>query len=1344
MTDPAFPDGPSSRSPGRPKNDLTPSVAVAASAARDTPPLGDPGGGSEALQPYLEFPEELPVSVRREDIAAALIKHQVIIVCGETGSGKTTQLPKIVLTAGRGRVGQGGGLIGMTQPRRIAAKSVAARIAFETRTRLGGFVGWQVRFTDQVSADSRIKVMTDGILLAETQSDPEFRAYDTLILDEAHERSLNIDFLLGYLKTLLPRRPGLKLILSSATLEAERFSAYFQGAPVLEVSGRTYPVEMRYRPSGEGKRGDEASLHSPTPEETDLALIHAIDELATAGPGDILVFLPGEREIRDAHETLRKHHPPQTEILSLFARLSVADQEKIFQSHAGRRIVLATNVAETSLTVPGIRYVVDTGLARVKRYSIRNKIEQLKVEKVSQAAARQRAGRCGRVAAGITIRLFDEADFLSRPAYTTPELLRSSLAGVILRMKSLRLPEIEDFPFLDVPEGRRIRDGQQLLAELGALDERGRLSGIGKQLAHLPLDPRIGRMLIAAKDHGCLHEMLIIAGFLSVQDPRDRPQEQQEAADQKHRRYLDADSDFASVLNLWRHVDQLSLHRKSQHKFRDALKADFLSPNRVREWRDVYAQLSTQVKEMGWQVGEAQVVSGESKADDALRATRYAQLHQALLPGLLGNIGLLAEDGVYIGARDLKFWVFPGSGVKKKPKWLLAAEIVETKRVYARMVAKIEPEWIEHAARHLLKVSYSDPHWAKKPAHVTASMRATLYGLPVVNARSVHYGPIDPVLSRELFIRGALVEGEFETRAPWFEHNRRLLEEIDELSHRARNARIAVDEHSLYEFFAARVPEGIHNGAAFDKWRREEEKKQPRLLYLERDTLLAEDHDPQEREFPPQLDLNGAHYPLAYRFDPGTADDGVTLIVPLAALNQISPARCEWLVPGLLEEKITALIKSLPQSVRRSFVPVPEYARAAAAALLYSGESRISPPLAGQGGFAQLGSTHLGNKSPPTPLLQRGESLTDALAAFLAKSTGVLISRDSWRPEVLAPHLIMNFRVQDEAGKTLAEGRDLAALWQQLGTAASQELARAAGQVAGQFQRDQLTKWNFCKPGEVLPETATVSSGGRIVAAFPALHCDDGQVSLRLFDHADEARAAHRTGVARLIWLGFPELLKQAERDLGQRLKPACLHYALLFKGVSCPGLVRDVLAAAVLGLQEVADVRGEAAFSQAALLLRPLLLETGARLANTAAECIAAAHRLTQALAKSPSTWKTATADLRAQLDALVFPGFMAAHPGDRLAHLPRYLKAMEMRLAKLPDQSPRDSGAQREMAPLLTAWRARVERQRAQGQTDPALDVFRWHLEELRVSLFAQELKTPEPVSVKRLEKRWAEIIG
>ncbi|MDD4882419.1 MAG: ATP-dependent RNA helicase HrpA, partial [Gallionellaceae bacterium] len=735
------------------------------SASSSTPAPTAPIVASPSAR--IEFPEHLPVSARREDIAAALSAHQVVIVCGETGSGKTTQLPKIAYAAGRGRKG----LIGMTQPRRIAAKSVAGRLAEETRTRLGGFIGWQVRFTDQVGRDSRIKVMTDGILLAETQSDPQFRAYDTLILDEAHERSLNIDFLLGYLRTLLPRRPELKLIISSATLEADRFSAYFGGAPVVEVSGRTYPVEMRYRPPAEqAKKKESAKDEKREEEEPDLeaALLVAVDELAREGSGDILVFLPGEREIRDAHESLRKHHPPHTEILPLFARLSVAEQEQIFKPHSGRRIVLATNVAETSLTVPGIRYVVDTGQARVKRYSIRNKIEQLKVEKVSQASANQRAGRCGRVAEGICIRLYDEPDFQARPPYTTPELLRSSLAGVILRMKSLKLPEIDVFPFLDAPEPRRIHDGQAQLRELNALDEAGRLTQVGRELARLPLDPRLGRMLIAAREKAVLHEVLVIAAYLSTQDPRDRPIERQATADQKHARHADENSDFVAILKLWRHVDELIVHRKSQRKLREAFEADFLSPRRVREWREVHGQLAAQVKELGWKVGDdlPVVVAAEAKPAD------YANLHQALLPGLLGNLGMLTEDGLYLGAREVKFLPFPGSGVKKKPKWLMAAEIVETRRVYARTLARIEPDWVEQAARHLLKISYSDPHWAKKPAHVAASMRATLYGLPVVNGRKVHYGPLDPVKAREIFIRSALVEGEYDTRLAFFGHNR--------------------------------------------------------------------------------------------------------------------------------------------------------------------------------------------------------------------------------------------------------------------------------------------------------------------------------------------------------------------------------------------------------------------------------------------------------------------------------------------------------------------------------------------------------------------------------------------
>ncbi|MEW6678838.1 MAG: ATP-dependent RNA helicase HrpA [Pseudomonadota bacterium] len=1307
--------------------------------------------------PELSFPEHLPVSARRADIAAALVAHQVVIVCGETGSGKTTQLPKIALSAGRGRIGEKGegwtgGMVGMTQPRRIAAKTVAHRIAQETQSELGGLVGWQVRFTDQVSDRSRIKVMTDGILLAETQSDPEFRAYDTLILDEAHERSLNIDFLLGYLKTLLPRRPDLKLILSSATLEADRFSAYFNGAPVVEVSGRTYPVEVRYRPvevKGEGGRekgivkgGSDAGSAPPAPsaqEEPDFAtaLLHAVDELAAEGPGDILVFLPGEREIRDAMEDLRKHHPPHTEILPLFARLSVAEQEKVFASHPGRRIVLATNVAETSLTVPGIRYVVDAGLARVKRYSIRNKIEQLKIEKVSQASANQRMGRCGRVAEGICIRLYDAQDFQSRPRYTTPELLRSSLAGVILRMKSLHLPDIDAFPFLDPPEGKRIRDGQQLLTELGALDEAQRLTPIGKQLARLPLDPRIGRMLIAAKEKAVLHEALVIAAFLSVQDPRDRPLEAQQAADEKHRRFADPNSDFIAVLKLWHYLDGLNAHRKSQKKLREQLRREFLSPNRVREWRDVYGQLTVQVKELGWKVseggdGEWEMGNGEkpqttpSHPPSPIPHPQYAPLHQALMTGLLGNLGMLTEDGVYLGARDMKFLPFPGSGVKKKPKWVMAAEIVETRRVYARTIAKVEPEWIEHIARHLLKISYSDPHWAKKPAHVSAAMRATLYGLPVVNGRQIHYGPLDPTLCREIFIRAALVQGDWDSRAPFFQHNRRLFDEIEDLAQRTRNARLELDEQRVFDFFDARVPEGIHNGAAFDKWRHSYEKDKPRGLFLSKEDLLDPQSDTQARDYPPFLEHHGSRFPLGYRFEPGAPDDGVTLQVPLAALNQVPAAACDWLVPGLLEEKIAAHIKSLPQGIRRNFVPVPEFARAAATVL---GEPPSHPP------------------SPIPHSHHPSQPLTDALAAFLHKRTGQAIPRDAWRPEALPPHLHMNFRILDGKGKTLAEGRDLLALRQQLGQQAAQAMAQTSTASEAPLERASVTQWDFGDLPESVPLKAADKQGR--IQAFPALKLtEEGGVALSLLDSPAAARSAHRLGVARLVWLAYPDLLKQTERDLANRLKAACLQHGLLFKGSRCETLVRDATVAAVLGLAPVladpaqgAGLRSPAAFQALCQQARPRLPAAVAAIAALVQEVLGAAQRLNQALAKAPANLKTAVADLRAQLDELVFPGFLLAHPPAQLPHLPRYLKAMELRLGKLPHHQARDQGAMNEMAPLLTAFR---QWQRQQGPQDWQADQenFRWLLQELRVGLFAQELKTPMPVSVKRLDKLWREI--
>jgi ATP-dependent helicase HrpA len=972
--------------------------------------------------------------------------------------------------------------------------------------------------------------------------------------------------------------------------------------------------------------------------------------------------------------------------------------------------------------VPGIRYVVDAGQARVKRYSLRNKIEQLKIEKVAQAAANQRAGRCGRVAAGVCIRLYDEQDFLSRPKYTTPELLRSSLAGVILRMKSLRLPEIEAFPFLDPPESKRVRDGQQLLTELGALDEKGHLTAIGKQLAHLPVDPRIGRMLIAARDKACLSEMLVIAAYLSVQDPRDRPLERQEAADQKHKRFVDENSDFVTLLNLWRHIDQLNVHRKSQRKFREALQADFLSPNRVREWRDVYGQLTTQVKELGWRVEFhlPQVVEpdtrrrekgGAAPVAEALptstpKEVAYAPLHQALLPGLLGNLGMLTEDGVYLGARDMKFALFPGSGVKKKPKWVMAAEIVETRRVYARTVARIEPEWIEHAARHLLKVSYSDPHWAKKPAHVAASMRATLYGLPVVNGRKVHYGPIDPVKSRELFIRGALVEGEYECRAPFFLHNHKLLEEIDDLAHRSRNARVAVDDETLYRWFDDRIPEGIHNGAAFEKWRREAEAKSPRLLHLERAELLKQ-RGADPRDFPPELDLGGVRFPLAYRFDPGSEDDGVTLLVPLAALNQVPVAPCEWLVPGLLEEKIAALIKGLPQSIRRAFVPVPEFARAAAAAL-------AAPPL--------------------TP---HASLLTEALADFLTRTTGQAIPRDTWRPEALPPHLSMNYRVLDQGNRILAEGRDLAALRRQLGGQASETLRQAAAPG----EREDIARWDF---GD-LPERVEIKSGGRQIAAFPTLVEEAGGIKLRLLDSPAPAREKHRRGVCRLVWQSFPDLLKQTERDLAQRLKGAALLYLMLDKSLSAEALTRDVLyAAARTALpMDPADLRRQTAFESAAQTARSRLADAARETARLAAECLDHAHRLGQQLGR-PNQAREALADMQTQLRALVFPGFLAQVAPERLVHLPRYLRAMERRLDKLASHPDRDAQNLRALIPLLTNFAARRKRLEDAGGLTPEMEDFRWRLEELRVSLFAQELKTPEPVSVKRLEKRWAEIVG
>ncbi|MHA7476200.1 ATP-dependent RNA helicase HrpA, partial [Burkholderia pseudomallei] len=973
--------------------------------------------------PPITFAESLPVSGKRDEIARAIAAHPVVIVCGETGSGKTTQLPKICLALGRGLGAGGAGLIGHTQPRRLAASSTGRRIAEELGTPFGEVVGYKVRFTDNLAPGASVKLMTDGILLAETQTDPLLKAYDTLIIDEAHERSLNIDFLLGYLRQILPRRPDLKLIVTSATIDAERFARHFgsdeRPAPVIEVSGRLYPVEVRYRPiaddrpaavrHAEGASSGRDRAKSAREAERDLmdGIVDAVDELCREGPGDVLVFLPGEREIRDAAEALRKHHPPHTEILPLFARLSAAEQERVFKASNARRIVLATNVAETSLTVPGIRYVVDTGLARVKRYSYRNKVEQLQIEPISQAAANQRAGRCGRVADGVCIRLYEESDFAGRARFTDPEILRSSLASVILRMKSLHLSAIESFPFIEPPPGRAIADGYQLLNELGAVDDENALTPLGRELARLPLDPRVGRMILAARDQQALREVLVIASALSVQDPRERPVDAQEQADQAHRRFADERSEFLQWLRIWAWFEEAVAHKKSNRQLVDACRQHFLSHLRLREWRDVHSQLLTVVREHGWRLNEADAT--------------FEQIHLSLLTGLLGNIGFKAEDEPhYLGARGIKFHLWPGSAlVKKAGRWVMAAELVETSRLYGRCIAKIEPEWIERIGAHLLKKSLSEPHWEKRPAQVAAFERATLYGLTIYHRRRVAFGRQDPARARELFIRGALVDGEFDTKLAFFAHNRKLLADIEQLEHKSRRQDVLVDDELIHAFYDQAIPAGIHTGAAFERWYRDEVSKsgQPedklRLLYLSRDDLMRHEAAGVTTElFPKRVTMAGVEMALAYHFEPGSPRDGVTLAVPLFALNQVDARRAEWLVPGMLKEKAHLLLKSLPQKLRRHCVPLPEYA---AGFVERAGRERF-----GAGG------------------------LVDALIADVREQTQVATKTSDFKLETLPAHLFMNFKVIDEHGRQLAMGRNLAQLRAELGAQAQQHFQKIA------------------------------------------------------------------------------------------------------------------------------------------------------------------------------------------------------------------------------------------------------------------------------------------------------------
>ena len=1390
--------------------------------------------------PKPEFDNTLPVHEKLEEIKKAIAENQVTIICGETGSGKTTQLPKICLELGRGAAG----LIGHTQPRRLAARSVAERIAEELKSEIGSAVGYKVRFTDHTSRDACVKLMTDGILLAETQTDRYLAAYDTIIIDEAHERSLNIDFLLGYLKQLLPRRPDLKVIITSATIDAERFSQHFNGAPVLEVSGRTYPVEILYRPLT-SKDEDDAEV-----ELTD-AIVDAADELARHGEGDILVFLPGEREIREAAEALRKSTLRRNdEILPLFARLSHAEQHKIFHpSGAKRRIVLATNVAETSLTVPGIKYVIDTGLARVKRYSARAKVEQLHVEKISQAAARQRSGRCGRVSAGVCIRLFSEEDFNSRTEFTDPEIVRSNLAAVILRMAALNLGDVAAFPFLEMPDSRYINDGFQVLLELGAVNEHNGLTKLGEQMARLPIDPKIARILLAAKKHDCMAEILVIASALSIQDPRERPLEARDAAAKAHERFTDKQSDFLAYLNIWDSFQRERDKGLSNKQLVQWCRQYFLSHLRMREWRELHHQLAQTAIEMGLTTKEAafrrppevkQLTSSENAGDQDLSAklkqkqldkkqhraqiraakeAGYEQIHRALLTGLIANVGMKSPDGNdYTGARGSRFHLFPASALfKAKPKWVMAAELVETTKLYARDVATIQPEWIEQEAPHLVRYHYFEPHWEQKRGEVIASERVTLYGLTVLPRRPVSYGRIAPEEAREIFIRSALVAQEYDLKADFFVHNKKLIKEITELEHKSRKQDVLVDDEALFAFYHERLPDfytadavsdGLHpanpqqtapspvgegwgegktvasqtnfsatsasplpnplpqereQSAAvstvsgslhnvgyvaqathadskdtdnrvrepslhtlqnisddpkpkkqpalqknrlkplpladirtFQAWLKTAERDNPRLLFLSRDDLMqhAAAHITEE-QFPKHWQTADGKFKLSYRFEPHHPLDGVTLTLPLTVLNRISPAALEWLVPGMIREKIQLQIKALPKQIRRICVPVPEF-------------------------ITQFLSQNPDRNAPILP----------QLAQAIAKTAGDIrileqINQDEWAAFRLPEHCYFNLRIIDDSGQELAMGRDLIQIQQQLGKAA----ATTFRDNTQEFERDNVTAWDI----GTLPESIKFARGKQQLTGYLGLQKEkDGRIALRLFDTSAAATQAHRLGVIELMKLQ----LKEQVKDLNKGIQ-GFTQAAMLLKHINADTLRDDLTQAvcdrAFIGEDELP--RNEKAFKEQIKRARSRLPAVKEALSRYLQETAAAYAELNGKLGKHPLTHL-----LRQRLQTLLAAGFATRTPWAQWPRLPIYLKAMTLRLEKYSGNPARDAAREADIQELEQMWQEKTDSLVKQGQpVSDDLAAFKWMIEELRVSLFAQELKTPYPVSVKRLMKEW-----
>ncbi len=1226
----------------------------------------------QAATPTIRFPENLPVSQKQQEIAEAIRDHQVVIVAGETGSGKTTQLPKICLTLGRGVKG----LIGHTQPRRLAARTVANRIADELETSLGGCVGYKVRFNDQVSDNTQIKLMTDGILLAEIQQDRLLMQYDTIIIDEAHERSLNIDFLLGYLRELLPRRPDLKVIITSATIDPQRFSRHFNNAPIVEVSGRTYPVEVRYRPVvNDVEESDRDQLQ---------AIFDAVDELGQESSGDILIFMSGEREIRDTADALSKRDLPHTEILPLYARLSNAEQNRVFQSHSGRRIVLATNVAETSLTVPGIKYVIDPGTARISRYSYRTKVQRLPIEPVSQASANQRKGRCGRVSEGICIRLYSEEDFLSRPEFTDPEILRTNLASVILQMTALGLGDISAFPFVEAPDKRNIQDGVRLLEELGAITEeengRYRLTPSGRQLAQLPVDPRLARMVLEAQKYGCVREVMIIVAALSIQDPRERPVEKQQAADEKHRRFADKESDFIAFVNLWNYLQEQQ-KALSGNAFRRQCKTDYLNYLRVREWQDIYTQLRQVVRELGMPVNS--------------EPAPYREVHTALLTGLLSHIGLKdVEKQEFSGARNARFSIFPGSALfKKPPKWTMVAELVETSRLWGRIAARIDPEWIEPIAQHLLKRSYSEPHWEKAQGAVMAMEKVTLYGLPIVNARKVNYGKIDPQLSRELFIRHALVEGDWQTRHAFFKANQKLRSEVEDLEHKSRRRDILVDDETLFAFYDSRIGHEVVSARHFDSWWKTVSQQTPDLLSFDKEMLIKQGADKVSKlDYPNFWQQGNLKLRLSYQFEPGADADGVTVHIPLPLLNQVEEAGFEWQIPGLRRELIVALIKSLPKPVRRNFVPAPNYAEAF---------------------LGRVTHTEM-------PLL-------DALEREFRRMTGVTIDREDWQWDQVPDHLKITFRVLDEHNRKLKEGKDLAALKTALKGKVQETLSKVADDG---LEQSGLHIWSF---GD-LPSQFEQKRGSYSVKAWPALVDEKDSVAIRLFDSQHEQQKMMWRGQRRLLLLNIPSPIKYLHEKLPNKAKLG-LYFNPYGKVLE---LIDDCITCGIdkLMAENGGPAWKEEAYQQLHEKVRAGLNDTVVEIAKLVEQILTAVFNINKRLkGRVDMTMALGLSDIKAQMSGLVYRGFVTQNGWKRLPDTLRYLQAIERRLEKLPVDPHSDRARMLKVEQVQQAWQSWLNKLPPARRDDEDVQEVRWMIEELRVSYFAQQLGTPYPISDKRI---------